>query len=606
MSFVEYKKPWPIHAFETFRDHLVNFLKTYLLVLLDSAVCRRIVIRAPVKSGKRDMVEYIALRDRTTNPRRVHAFVTAWVRIADKDQLVELADHNVTPFTIINDAHVKKLEKWINEQLAASREVVIHLDECDYGTGEKQKLSKVWAKVRENDHITTILYSATPEEVCCSGEVDDADTIAMHDEFMEEGVTLRYTPPPEYCGPAAFLDRGIVFDARPFFEMVNGTPRLSAQGQEIVNDLRASMLINPKRNIIVLRLSAQDEGGSRTHRKEHKHFHTFLDNRHKIPELDDFVVYADKPHTTHSKPRIVFRNIDWSNEEEWEGIASDKPIMIVIDQTSSRSTEWKCHHRIFATHDFRHNGTYSVLSQAQERVNHYIGIGKRYTEFQPIRVYGLRKVFELSAGRIGYMDFLKTTWVAHKIDHRATNGETLYKIVNSDTRAQHPDYMDRRLTKQESDNALLDLGSYVDLSISARVAASQRSITVADTTFIPCAPDAFDAVGKAEINRILRTTPRILTEDLRNELLAHRFMNPFDERQKDDAGRYKGSLRGYRVFTYDEVHANGAAGVKSSPRLTVCYNDGVLGFALRWRTGEIKHVTRMDSYKSMYMSRGAE
>ena len=53
-------KPWPVAEFEKQRAHLTHFVREDILPLLESAECHRIIVRAPVKCGKREMVEYIA------------------------------------------------------------------------------------------------------------------------------------------------------------------------------------------------------------------------------------------------------------------------------------------------------------------------------------------------------------------------------------------------------------------------------------------------------------------------------------------------------------------------------------------------------------------
>ena len=49
---------WSVADFEMERPHLTMFVREKLLVLLDNDVCRRVFIRAPVKSGKREIVEW--------------------------------------------------------------------------------------------------------------------------------------------------------------------------------------------------------------------------------------------------------------------------------------------------------------------------------------------------------------------------------------------------------------------------------------------------------------------------------------------------------------------------------------------------------------------
>ena len=86
-----------------------------MVPLIDSKICRVIVLRAPVKSGKREIVEYSAMRDiECKKPKRVHGFISAWHRTADLDQRNELTVHNIQVFSIINDDTVTKFHNCLD------------------------------------------------------------------------------------------------------------------------------------------------------------------------------------------------------------------------------------------------------------------------------------------------------------------------------------------------------------------------------------------------------------------------------------------------------------------------------------------------------------
>jgi hypothetical protein len=627
----EDSKPWSVAVFERLREPLVDFVKTEVLPLLDDTECRRIVIRAPVKSGKREMVEYIAMRDKQHgSARRVHAFLSAWHRVADDSQRKELEEHNLTNsvFSIINAAKTNKCIQWINDRIAQGKHVVLHLDECDHGSGERQMLSRVWRSTRDNVNITNILYSATPEEVLFSGEInnDYADDVA---EIME-GHIVRYKPPTGYCGPQEFLDEGLIFNAKPFFTKVGATYRLTGQGKEIVRDLRAGIATNPERNIVVLRLSYNLGTGTRDERKENKAIYQFLENRDKFTDLEDFIVIADKGDKFGGATRVLKEDIKWSDDMYWESKATGRPILIVIDQTSSRSTEWRCHNRIFATHDYRDKVSFSVISQAQERVNHY---KQRYGgRFQPIRVYGHRKSWELSAEKITYHDYLRDEWskkraILYQIRNTTTNAlhprfnthvtraaaiEILrrlgdgwkkhkvpaenidvYYIKNTITGAIHPAHPDS-MTEAAADDILHSLGCGFTTDLSQRVKGRCRTIPVIDCLpFIPCTKETFrtipDLMG-------FRDNPFVRSDNIMG---AHPDRYP-------RAGGQIGYLRSWAVFDYEEIKENKGWGFSLNnlaPRATICYKDGVLGVAVRKHTGVTRTVDTMTAFQSMYVAR---
>jgi hypothetical protein len=589
-------KPWSVAEFERYRPHSVEFVKTEILDLLDDTVCRRIVIRAPVKSGKREIAEYIAMRDKLDGPsRRVHAFISAFIRVADASQREELKEHNLKIFSILKTENVTPCIRWIEEQLAHGVQVVLHIDECDYGTGNRQLLGRIWSRMRDNRSITNILYSATPEEVLFSAEID-----AEYDDMIEtmlEGHIVYYTPPEGYCGPAEFLRQGLVFEARPFFKIMDGGHvSLSDQGKEIIRDLRATIATNPRRNVVVLRLTYSIGSSSRAAKKENKAIYKFLNNITAFPELRDVLVVADKGEKFGNVPRILKEDIQWSDDTYWTSKAIGIPILMVIDQTSVRSTEWRCHDRVFATHDYRPSVTYSAASQAQERVNHY---KQRYGgEFQPIRVYGHRKTWELSAGNITCEEYIKNKWVKRKVDRRLTGDAELYRIMDSESNTPHPTH-NAHISEDAADEILWTLGCGSSVEISPRVSGKNKQVPeIQDPVHYPCTRETFGTVPQ-------------LSEFANPFIASDREMATHPERWPRTGGQI-GNLRTWGVYTHEYVVANkgnrmSVRSVAEDPRgrITICYKDGVLGVTLRKGTGNILIVDKLTAFKSMYRTNTA-
>ena len=601
VSTTHIPKPWSIAIFERERSHITNFVKEEILHLLDDVETRRIVIRAPVKSGKRELAEYMALRDMMSGgSTRCHAFLSAWHRIADEGQRKELAEHNLKVFPITKQKDADACIAWIRAQIRAGKKVVLHLDECDHGSGQRQVLSKVWHQIRDNVHVTNILYSATPEEVCFSSEIDDSEHNDMMDEMIA-GHRVDYVPPEGYCGPGHFLDAGLVYEAKPFFENTETTYRISEQGCEIISGLRASTERRSRRNILILRLSYAMIAGSKDHRKENKAIHQFLRNLGVFLELAGITVVADKGDKFDSVPGLTPQIIGWSNKGCWDLITDSRPVIIVLDQTSTRSTEWACHDRIFATHDFRNNITFSVVSQAQERVNHY---AQKYGGFQPIRVYGSLKTFQLSAGRIDYDTYLKNEWKKQKVDRRSAGGAELYKVINATTRVPHPSYPSP-LSPAAADQALQALGCLGTAILSERITGTVKTVPDIRATFHPCDRASFGALATTLVE-------------------GRTFQNPFDRSIAEMTrqglpltGSMLGYMRGWKVLDYDrhlnvpDPHTGIIYGAGwgftvipggNDPRITICYKNGVLGIALRIMTGT-RDIDRLSAYKSMYPSR---
>ena len=237
-------------------------------------------------------------------------------------------------------------------------------------------------------------------------------------------------------------EENLVFDAKPFFKIMNDSAILSDQAKMIINDLQISMLGERKRNIIILRLSYYINNLEK--KIENKAIYQFIDNLHCFQELSNFLIIFDKDSIEErvelkNRDRILIDNVQWSKKIFWDTKTSDQPILVIIDQTSSRSTEWACHDRVFATHDFRKKSSYSIICQAQERVNHY---ERKYGGFQRISVYGHRKSFILSASRdqkSEYENYLNNLWMIKKVKKPIPG----FKIVQSQNPSIiHAEYSD--------------------------------------------------------------------------------------------------------------------------------------------------------------------
>jgi len=533
------------------------------------------------------MVEYLAMRDSARDSPRAHAFLSAWHRAADEDQRKELSHHNMKVFSVTKAKVAEDCYIWITTQVREGKDVVLHLDECDHGSGDKQILGKVYKRIRAMDGVFTILYSATPQEVLFSRDVRSEEEEEMLDD-MAYGAHVEYTPPEGYCGPGRYLDAGLVTEAKPFFTLTP-VPALTEQGRAIITQWRASMATasSRRRNIVCLRLSYKD---GRT--KNDKAIYQFLRHYGSIPELAGIHVWVDKGDCELGHPR----KIEWSDRGYWDTTASDVPILIVMDQTSSRSTEWACHDRIFATHDYRTTLQYTVVSQAQERVNHYNS--KYVGGFQPIKVYGHKKTFELSAGRISYKDYFRCEWIAKKVDVRRAvrdglGAEDVFEIKSNDEPGLlHPSHP-TPLRKAAADAALVELGCRGEVSLSSRVAGSVRSLPVFASHFFPCTSATWSTA-------IVAATAAVEGGKFRGEV----FENPFLHARRPAAvdGREHGYLRGWNILDYvTDVEPQPGWGVGVfHPRLTICYRAGVLGVALRWNTGVLKESNRLSAFKSMY------
>jgi len=589
----DHSKGWSTAEFEKYRTPLTDFLRARVVRLLEDSDCRRIMIRAPVKSGKREMVEYLAVRDMAVSPQRVHAFISAFHRVADEEQRKELNRHNMRVFSLCTKTKVRACTDWISEQIAAGKSVVLHLDECDFGSGEKQNLGQIYKLVSEEKKVTTILYSATPEEVLFSGEVEENEYNDMLGEFVNSGHWINYVPPATFCGPEKFLNEKLVFEATPFFRKDKDKLMLTKQGKMILDEVSENAKKGNGRNIMILRLSYSVIGGLRHERKENKSFYQFLYGYNTIPELGKCIVIVDKEEKAIPvSSSALSQKIGWSKADYWCSLTETKPIVIVIDQTSSRSTQWMGHNRIAVYHDFRNVAIFNTISQAQERVNHY---STQYPNgFQPIKVYGHLKTFQLSASQIDYEKYMNHEWEKKKVDRRSLESdEPMYKIQKTNApHTIHPEYPDP-VSHDNANNILQELGCYVDTKISSRVRGNVRNKRVFEAEFIPCSEKDFP-VQKTKLDKRFR--------------MRRGFENPFERCRNENKmtldGKYMGCLRVWRVFDYetDILPQKGWGVLPDIPRLTICYKNDILGIALRFDTGNVETVSTLVTHKSMYRS----
>jgi len=575
-------KPWSVAIFDALRPDMTKFVSSSILPLLEDLDHRRIVVGAPVKSGKREIVEYIAMRDLVAppmRPKRVHVFISAFHRKADEDQRVELTKHNLAVFSISGNTAARSAMEclmWIESKVADGLLVVLHFDECDYGSGSEQSVSDLWREIRNNPKVSCILYSATPEEVLYSGEVEHEGLAEMREEILD-GHHVRYDPPPTYCGPARFLDADLVHVATPFFDKA----ALTLQGKQIIADFKEAIQADKRRNIIVLRLS-YSVGGNK---KENKAIHQFASSWRSFPELAGFDVVFD----TEDK-----ETVEWSNPDYWRRkMPTEVPTIIVVDQKSSRSTEWRCHDRVFAVHDFRNRvARFSTISQAVERVNHYEDPEKGI-HFQPIRIYCHKKTLLLSAGKITYDEYMTAAWEPKKI-----TGTSLFTIRNVITKQLHPDYP-HPLDPASRDLALQKLECFARLELADRVKGSIKQVPVYDVVFHPTDEARWSNTAQVAYARAITRSVA---------------QNPFPlSREKGLEGlRFKGYFQGnWTVLDYDTqvkeqqnwgARTKGADGIYNSQRV-ICYQNGELGVAVRIDTGARKQESTLKAFKSMYGTR---
>ena len=685
-KMIEPSKPWSVAEFQQYRPYITRFVDDNIVPLIenDNNEIRRLLIHGEVKSGKREIVEYIAKRDEGSQ-QRVHMFLSSFHRTADENQRKELAQHNLIVCSIINKEVADKAIKKISDILREGKVIIIHLDECDYGTGSRQNLKTIYGRFKQNKSVITILYSATPEELLFSQDITQSEEDDKFiDEIYEEGLRLYYIAPSNYCGAKRFVDEGLVIDAKPFFEKtINDTFKLSCQGKSIIADAKSNIeeLIQMREEENYLATKAKKEGNIEEYNKHkvnaskitikniiqlrltYKTFgltnlrnglrslEAFVKNKHLFPELDDCIVILDKSDykTEEMLSGIIIEQVQWGERKYWESKIDNKLIIVVNEQTSTRSTEWAFHDRVFATHDYRPNISYGTIAQAQLRVAHYYG--KTYREFQRIRVYGHLKTFLLAAKMISVIEYLNDDWkkilikkdsfiigenvifkhegkeydakiVSYdsednkyvvkfimngksfkalnvgKGDIKAKKESKKFNIKNSNDDTIHS-YYNEEYNEETAEKILEELGCNIKIELSSRVKGKSKSVLKIESKFIEC--------DETNVSSCIQKHIKDDESLPKKEVREHNFNTSslFSNFEINENGEkiYKGNLRSIKdVYSHEAIRVQrwGFNEENKKPRLTVCYNEGRLGLCLRYTKGEKEEVTTLSSYLSMY------
>jgi hypothetical protein len=348
------------------------------------------LVQAPVKSGKRGMVEIYSLIDKKSK----HIFLTALHRKADLSQRDELASYDINVFSVNNKNKKDACIKCIDKLLLKKEIIKIHLDELDFGCGNNQLLNNIWSKYKSNPNVYFILYSATIEvakkEFLLVNNIND---------FYECG---RYIPPSTYFGINKYLENNKFFQAESFIEYDNDEFSITSQGEKLIKKLIDNTNnSNNKRHIGVLRLAGN-----------------FKINGKQVSQFEKMKEYKDSIEDEYGiRLKFVGSNdnsVEWDNQKFWEELSPNLSFIIVINQVSGRSTEWKCHPFIVWYHTLRTEETPTgTIIQDQERPVYYT---TTYTEVIEIEIYGDLPSAKYSAGQITLQQML--TMTSRKLNSR--------------------------------------------------------------------------------------------------------------------------------------------------------------------------------------------
>ena len=307
-----------------------------------------IIIPAEVKTGKRFIAQaYSAFtKPNTGESTTAHVFVSSWVRRDDDEQREELeayfksGDGGQRVFKINSlNSRIRCIKK-LTDIIAKHDKTIVHLDELDYGSGDVQHMAAVYEYCMAQEKITLICYSASYEEATISAIVPSA---------TEKPVVLRFTPPVEYRGAKWFCENHSVFDAKPFFTMNGVNTTLSESAKEILQRAKDRLSSpNPainRRKLLIIRETAAFE-----------QIKDLID-KDTFPELcttEDIRIIPQFIHSTKSSTMTVkWDNFRWWKKQiEVERGTGKFLLILFIDKSSTRSTDWFCHPWLSVYHDY--------------------------------------------------------------------------------------------------------------------------------------------------------------------------------------------------------------------------------------------------------------
>lgn len=308
-----------------------------------------IIVPAQVKTGKRYIAQaYSAFTTPIAGEKTAHVFISSWVRRDDDNQRKVLnAYFQGTPtdprvFKINTEKSRLRCIQKLKDIVAKHDKTIVHLDELDYGSGSEQHMAAVYEYCMNQEKITLICYSASYEEATI-------DPI-MNTFQARKPVILPFTPPDEYRGAKWLCDNGLAHDAKPFFNIVGEDITLSDSAKELLQRAK-DRLSSPdpkvsRRKLLIIRQTVAFE-----------RIKDLIDAS-EFPELcgtDDLRIL---PHFIHSRKEVSTMTVKWDDYNWWkrqievERGGGKFLLILFIDQSSTRSTDWFCHPWLSVYHDY--------------------------------------------------------------------------------------------------------------------------------------------------------------------------------------------------------------------------------------------------------------
>ena len=311
-----------------------------------------VVCGAQIKSGKREVVICCSL---IMDKNAVHIYTINLNRIDFKEQVQEMNQYGI--YTVVGvdlRKNYEKIKSYIDSQVALGKQVYLHVDEADYGTGSQQCFADLLKNTFTMANVKHIYYSATPQEVKYSGI--DYDLV-------------DFIPNEKYRGAEYFLDNDLVHQAESFFiKDDQGRFSLSEQGEECLNliDVKAGKYIG------VIRLT----GSSKRVSYYDDVKSNFGTAKSTVKKAFDKVFGKDNYSVrfVDEKTSLYWgsRDRNFNSSPSWYDYATNRPLIIIINQTCTRATEWAFQPHLAFYHSMRYGKpSLSTIAQGDTRMMGY-------------------------------------------------------------------------------------------------------------------------------------------------------------------------------------------------------------------------------------------
>jgi hypothetical protein len=329
---------------------------------------RHILVKAPVKSGKRLMVEFLSVFLPTCRVK----YVTSLNRKDVKSQKSELERYGVKTHLMSDADRREEAIADMRIDLSGRHLVVCCFDECDYGSGDRQIMGPFYEAFLDEPNVVKVYFSATAHETAVSDVSSRADYVAM-----------TYEPPASYCGAPYFLANNLVFNPQPFFENEDGWVRVTEHGLNVIRES-----VTAERHIAVVRTTRAIPTALFKNEQVKAALAEQLAEAKQDGKVWDIRAIDDKS------------PFDWEDRVTRIGCTMDTETnhLFVILQTCTRGTDLKgWHHKLAFWHDRRESETVNLntMIQAVLRPCHYS------TDYagvpQPVRLYVDRRVVQMAA-----------------------------------------------------------------------------------------------------------------------------------------------------------------------------------------------------------------